>query len=111
MVEGIFTEQTLDASLIEGNQTRDHRLRSGGLRVGNGLLEGNAAGTGIKRDVRQPKPFEGGLTEMRQHGQRTREQIRGLLLLPVNSETDICRFWRSAEDYSSLVAQGHEGAT
>ena len=58
MVERVFAEQTLSARVIHTDQARDHRLRRSGLCICDGLLKSNAAGTGIKRDVRQPKAFD-----------------------------------------------------
>lgn len=55
MVERIFAQQTLATSVIESEQTGDHCFRRSGLRVSDGLLEGNAACSGIEGDIRQPK--------------------------------------------------------
>lgn len=52
MVERIFTEQTLAACFIEGDEAHDHFVRRRGLRECDGLLEGNAACPGMNGDVR-----------------------------------------------------------
>ena len=61
VVEGVFTEQALGAQVIERDQTRDHRLRRRGLRVGDGVLEGHAACPGVNRNIRHPEPFDAAL--------------------------------------------------
>jgi hypothetical protein len=57
VMERIFTQQTLAARVIESDQPCNQRFRRSGLRIGNGLLKGDAPRCGTERNVRQATLF------------------------------------------------------
>lgn len=58
MVERIFAEQMFAVCLIDGDQPRDQCTGRSGFRIGDGLVPGNVARSGLKRDVRQPEKLD-----------------------------------------------------
>ena len=68
--------ETFKACFIESDQSRDQRIRGSGLDPRHGLLPGNAVGSGLKRDIRQPKLLDAALIAEAQINAFRAAQIR-----------------------------------
>jgi hypothetical protein len=94
MVENIFAEQALNACFIEGDQSRDHRIRWSGLGPRHGRLPGNVASSGLKRNVLQPMLLDAALIAEAQINSFCAAQIRGQRFYSL--QIDRCSKWAAA---------------